>query len=584
MRQKRGPRKGKGRILDTLRDTCSQNDVRSPVAQLSSPVRHHSIESVPIDLGVTSSPVLDQSNDAVPIDLGITSNTFQPVLTTSDTSNVLPLDSYFSFDDFARNILADNSYLAHDTPGNVDVFGDTPHTSSGTPGGLSMLETPHTGIATTIALPTQLERFEVTPVIQRSVQLWFEHQYPTYPVLSQDKVNSWLQDPQPLSKSVQTLFWAMSAMSLVMIDRWPDLGGEQRAVACRQFIQKCRQLRLEWNYMEQPTYEDSLVSLFIANAYFELKCRKTSWSFVRQAITIASAANMHNDIGYIGLSDDEVTRRRRAFALLFITERGAAIQDNFPVSLFVAPSLPTNALPSEDPSVIGGLLSLHGLFSLLDFKFVKLWNDAAHAVGDDIFLDLSALQHRLSTLSIDTTGLNDIQKADILITQQWLRLIFWQTALRLGYISTAAADPAFTYNYPVEIAMALCNVVKSIPPIAIQVHGLGIFEKQFEIAYSLMDTLALSGPTQAEHHECLRYLLLSLSASPSSRQIYVRTLEKKMDSQQKYRNLAGVELLRDDSGGSRQNSRRGSLAVGLLTKRARVSAQPTQGDDPNPAT
>jgi hypothetical protein len=225
--------------------------------------------------------------------------------------------------------------------------------------------------------------------------------------------------------------------------------------------------------------------------------------------------------------------------------------------------------------VISGLLSLHGLFSLLDFKFVKLWNDLAHSTGDDVYMDLRTLQHTLTTLTIDTWDLNDIQKADILITQQWLRLIFWQTALRLGYISTAAADPAFAYNYPIEIAMALCHVVKSLPPVAVQVHGLGIFEKQFEIAYSLMDTLALSGRAQPEHHECLRYLLLSLSASPSSRQIYVRTLEKKMDSQQKYRNLAGVELLRDDSGTSRSVSRRQSLAAGAFPKRQRAATQPS---------
>lgn len=95
------------------------------------------------------------------------------------------------------------------------------------------------------------------------------------------------------------------------------------------------------------------------------------------------------------------------------------------------------------------------------------------------------------------------------------------------------------------------------------------FEKQFEIAYSLLDALTLSGATQpADHYETLRYLLLSLSASPNSRQIYVRTLEKKMgggpegtSEQQKYRHLAGVQLLRDD-GSIRQPSRRASVITG----------------------
>lgn len=81
----------------------------------------------------------------------------------------------------------------------------------------------------------------------------------------------------------------------------------------------------------------------------------------------------------------------------------------------------------------------------------------------------------------------------------------------------------------------------------------------------MLDALTLSGETQpADHYETLRYLLLSLSASPNSRQIYVRTLEKKMgggpegNSEQKYRHLAGVQLLRDD-GSLRQLSRRASV-------------------------
>ena len=345
-----------------------------------------------------------------------------------------------------------------------------------------------------------------------------------------------------------------------MVDDWPNLGNEQRAVAARRFVRQCRQLRLEWDYQEEAGYCDVLASLFIVNTFFELKCRKASWYFVREAITLANIAGLHDDKGYANVNEQEQVRRRRAYALLYITERGAAIHDNFAVSIFNPPPLPNTVLPGEDPTIIAGLMALHSLFCLLDIKFVKLWNDQMQAsFGDSGYSDLLLLQNHLRELQIERAVLTDIQRADVLITQQWLRLIFWQAALRLGYISTVADDRAFTYDYPVDIAMAMCEVVKSLPPVAIQVHGLGIFEKQFDVAYSLMDALALSGTTQPEHHECLRYLLLSLSASPNSRQIYVRTLEKKMGGSQKYRSLAGVQLLRDDKG-SRQTSRRQSVA------------------------
>lgn len=421
-------------------------------------------------------------------------------------------------------------------------------------------ETPQTAIATTIALSHASGGFEITPIVERAVELFFIHLHPTYPLLCKQTVQGWLQDPSLLTKSEQVLIWSICAACLVMVDDWPNLGSEQRAVSSRRFVRQCRQLRLEWEYQQEASYYDVLASLFIVNTFFELKCRKASWYYSREAITLANIAGLHDETGYVNLDEQEQIRRKRAYALLYITERGAAIHDSFAVSIFNPPPLPNTILPNEDPTIIAGLVALHSLFCLLDIKFVRLWNNQTQApFGESGYSDLLLLQNHLRELQIDRTVLTDIQRADVLITQQWLRLIFWQAALRLGYISTAADDRSFTYDYPVDIALAMCEVVKSLPPVAIQVHGLGIFEKQFDVAYSLMDALALSGTTQPEHHECLRYLLLSLSASPNSRQIYVRTLEKKMGGSHKYRSLAGVELLHDDKG-SRQTSRRQSIA------------------------
>ena len=420
-------------------------------------------------------------------------------------------------------------------------------------------ETPQTAIATTLALGNTIDAFEITPILERAVELFFAHLYPTYPLISSDVVLAWLSNPASLSRSEQVLIWSITAACLVMVDDWPPLSIEQRAVLARQFIRKIRLLRLEWDYLEDASYDDAITSLFIANTFFELKCRNSSWSFVREAITLANIAGREKDFSTINIQ--EQVRRSRAYTLFYITERAAALHDSFPVSIFNPPALSSEVLPGEDPTIIAGLTALHSLFCLLDVKFVKLWNDQTQlSLSNNSYGDLLLLQSHLRELQIERAVLTDIQRADVLITQQWLRLIFWQAALRLGYISTIADDCAFTYDYPIDIAIALCDVVKSLPPNAVQVHGLGIFEKQFDVAYSLMDTLALSGTTQPEHHECLRYLLLSLSASPSSRQIYVRTLEKKMGASQKYRNLSGVQLLRDDAT-SRRNSRRQSVAA-----------------------
>lgn len=80
----------------------------------------------------------------------------------------------------------------------------------------------------------------------------------------------------------------------------------------------------------------------------------------------------------------------------------------------------------------------------------------------------------------------------------------------------------------------------------------------------MLDALKFSNISRpCDHHEVLRSLLLSLSVSPTSREVYVHILQRKMDQsegsrfEQKYVHLADVQLLREGRGG-RQNSRRES--------------------------
>jgi hypothetical protein len=267
---------------------------------------------------------------------------------------------------------------------------------------------------------------------------------------------------------------SMCAMTLVHVDKWPSMSTEQRAVHARKCIRQCQEIRMNTNFIENAAFEDILCSLFIAVTYFELKCRKASWFFVREAITLAHATGLHLASQDASLGATESIQKQRTYAILFITERGAAVLDSFPVTILSPPTLSFDMFLEEDPSVSRGLSSLHSLFSLLNFDFVQLWNELASLTGGERgFPELSRLQvHLRQDLGIQ--GLSDIQRADVLITQQWLRLVFWQAALRLGLISSSAADSAFTYHYPVEIASSLCEIVKSLPPVAIQVHGLGI--------------------------------------------------------------------------------------------------------------
>ncbi|WPG98730.1 Hypothetical protein R9X50_00152400 [Acrodontium crateriforme] len=545
VRKKRGPKAGKGKIIESLRSRASAFTPSLVADGGGSPEHRRSISQ--------SHALSEPVSQYVP---QLQSEPYN-VNQTDDSAQMPMPTSYFTFDEFTSHILADdlNQYGMPNSP--IDLSGfpaGTPIMPALTPVHTSVYSMPPTALQTPAGRGDDLES---TAPISRAIELFFLHLYPIYPLVDRETLENNLANFDTIPYANKTLLWSLCALTLAHVDSWPSLGTEQRAVGARKFIRLCFDIRLDWT-IEKACFADVLTSLFIGLTFFELKFRTTSNFYVREAITLSNAAGLTSPQTYTTLSEEDGIKYKRAYALLYITERGAAMHNNFPVTILAPPDLPTAVLPSEDPSISIGLAALHSLFSLLDFKFVRIWNDPT-AFSDTGYVDLSSLQSHLSKMEFQTSELSDIQKADILITHQYFRLIFWQAALRQGFISTNAANAAFSYNFPADIAIALCAVVKSVPPVAIQVHGIGIFEKQFEVAYSLMDTLALSSSTRPEHHECLRYLLLSLSASPNSRQIFVRTLEKAIDGQQKYRNLAGVQLLRDDSK-SRQASRRQSIS------------------------
>jgi hypothetical protein len=69
------------------------------------------------------------------------------------------------------------------------------------------------------------------------------------------------------------------------------------------------------------------------------------------------------------------------------------------------------------------------------------------------------------------------------------------------------------------------------------------FEKVFEVAYSLMDTLSLSKASRPSSLDDLKFLFRCLSASPTSHETYVKVLVSKYNGQQALPHVASPEIL-----------------------------------------
>ncbi|KAI5206842.1 hypothetical protein E4T39_02264 [Aureobasidium subglaciale] len=562
VRKKKGPKTGKGTVIERLR-AQSLAHTPPPLPVASENINTDQIQSVAVEHDYrnvstyqTDLPISRNLNN-VPINHSRPGQYHTPAV--PDVEGDFPDDTYLTFDEFAQSVLATTS--ARQLP-HLDTSHAWPQLDYATP---SVVEqhSPFPSSIDILASPNTSapHRFQINKTIERSVDLFFKHTYPIYPIIDEISIRSILSGSREPTLAESCLLWSMCALTLVTVDSWPSMTAESRSVTARKYVRQCLDIRVANNFIESASLEDVLTSLFIAVTYFDLQCRKTSWFYLKEAIALGHFVGITSAGQNALLDPTQKIIYQRVYALLYITERGACIHDKFPVSILEPPNLPCEALPGEDPTISPSLSGLLQLFSLLDMNFILSWTESS--LSPTTVLKLEELQHNLRQ-SIGLQAMSDIQCANILVTQQWLRLMVWQTALKLGLVSSTAVSSTFSYTYPVEIATSLCEILKTLAPISIQVHGLGIFEKQFEIAYSLLDALTLSNVSlPGDHHETLRSLLLSLSASPTSREIYVHILQKKIGQSsgnrvnQKYVHLADVQILREDRN-SRQNTRRSS--------------------------
>jgi hypothetical protein len=140
----------------------------------------------------------------------------------------------------------------------------------------------------------------------------------------------------------------------------------------------------------------------------------------------------------------------------------------------------------------------------------------------------TALQQELNRPHPSDVPLTDIQKADILVTQQWLRLIVWQSSMRQGLLSSHAEDESMTFRYPLKIAHSLLSVISSLPTTSIEVHGMGIFEKIFEIGNTMLDVMQACGTNLPSE---------SYGVAQDPFEVFVKTLSQTPNSQRQYANL-----------------------------------------------
>jgi hypothetical protein len=275
---------------------------------------------------------------------------------------------------------------------------------------------------------------------------------------------------------------------------------------------------------------DSLRIAFFMHIYHENQASGgagggKSLLYLRQAITISQVMCLERESSYVGLPEAEQQMRRRILWLLFVTERGVAMLHKLPVILKPNTLLP---VPGRDDQghVLPAFLKLVNLFWVFDqsgiFEIFQNSDSDLSNMNSTARGCLDLLQNRLQDNTADYESSNDVQKADIFVTRQWMRAVLWRAAARLGMATVASS--------PIRIAKEFLNFVAQLPKAAIEAHGPTMEFKTYDIATAVIDAVTSNISVNPADHpeEVLQGLQRLLSSSRGGNKALLGSLYFKM--------------------------------------------------------
>ncbi|KAM0272827.1 hypothetical protein ACHAQH_008585 [Verticillium albo-atrum] len=390
-------------------------------------------------------------------------------------------------------------------------------------------------------------------VINYCARRFFARLYPTIPILTADYIGrlkaAASSTPSEVGMEAQLVLAAMSALVLLQVEEPESLFNEgliseknsaygerlfdEAIVAHRNFARK-----------SNPSLELCLLTFLLYACHAALLHHSQAFLFLREANTLWLLLRPSEDPEVRALAD-------RLFWVLLISERSHAVRYRRPVTLQITPETPSPG-PDDESSLVG-FWCLAALFRPLDTSFIALLNKEQVATPPSP----SSLHHieiAVNAALKPTLRLQDTQKANLRVTQLWLRIILWQLRLRFGYLTedVLKAGPSFTFHYPLEVAKDLTLSTRDLPLDSIKVHGVGLTEKLFDIASSVVDVLARIPITPSSPNgigmgseDDLNYLRRLITQLPGGPDIYDALLDKHIQQAVPNMELGQVQNLSD---------------------------------------
>lgn len=311
------------------------------------------------------------------------------------------------------------------------------------------------------------------------LQVYHTFLYPVWPVVDHIAVLRKLRF-EPRDAENCTLAFALCAAvtGRLRIDNPNDAPNTaSELVTSRRFAELAESHRATYNYRAQASIVSILIPFFL-HVHYDCQYRVFMDSvLLREAISVAQLMNLDKIGGYVDLSIKDQVARRKVFWLLFISEKGCAMMRDFPTSL--QPSLPLPD-PSDEPNpnLVIAFVSLVGLFAAVFYSFGGNGGGLLNGTqgldkqySSAFFVDLQDQLGRQPQLGPMT---HEVQRADILLTQQWLQVLVWRFSVSHVNMSPGDHKEALSITFPAKVARRTLECLEQLPFEAVVAHGRGM--------------------------------------------------------------------------------------------------------------
>lgn len=392
--------------------------------------------------------------------------------------------------------------------------------------------------ASTDVWPSKVNEMTLLPWID----VYFKRLHPTIPVLNRNNLYSDMllrkhrTDPQYGAMLLSLCAFAMT-QPVQMHER---ASMPSRTVQARMLMEESVKMRVAADFGEDPSVEMILASFFLFACLFGSNQHKAARHRLREAVDLAYSLGLHLPVSYQGLSPEAREQWLRTYLVLSVTERAYALQQNHAISFRGQPGITARFMHAFDPNIteeyisslifqdqadavgMTGLLYLMDTFDAIDESVMDCWNGFCR-LSDGVCesfdrrraLQTFRAQRRVreacvagnisfapSVNPLPLARLVESQQADISVTQFWTWNRLWNLCLTHGLLRETSDHAELQYDFACHIALALIAYCNRLSLAAMEVHGIGMAEKVFDVAMGLV--MALNSSAQLHLDTILR--------------------------------------------------------------------------------